>query len=238
MREYSTTSLSHAKDKLVAIAGAAKYLKKQHGGFYMAGLWREDAIWQLNWYVLERPLRVRPGGYRAPTWSWASVDGETVFPGSPPSANFIHYVSSVYQGSQVEHFGEEDFANAKKAALKIRCGPLLMMAFSELEFCRSRFETWYLNMDAELQDLDDVVFLMALYYLSYPNSKPLLYGLLLRRSKNEGGQYTRLGRFYITPSQFLAEQSRKEACAEEADYGEVLKDENKPMGEYYVISII
>ncbi|KAI6910074.1 hypothetical protein KC318_g3442 [Hortaea werneckii] len=46
----------------------------QKGGQYLAGLWGDERIeGQLCWRV-EKP-RIRPTMWRAPSWSWASVDG-------------------------------------------------------------------------------------------------------------------------------------------------------------------
>jgi hypothetical protein len=39
---------------------------------YLAGVWKADLCYQLRWYCV-RPGR-RPVKYRAPSWSWASVD--------------------------------------------------------------------------------------------------------------------------------------------------------------------
>lgn len=82
---YSDCQLSYEKDKLVAVSGMAKVLTARlndgRGDEYVAGLWRSDLLQGLLWGRLLRdigdPLRTarRPEGYRAPTWSWASLDG-------------------------------------------------------------------------------------------------------------------------------------------------------------------
>lgn len=77
---YSQCSLTKREDKLVALAGIAKIFARFLKTQYVAGMWRKDLsqalLWELNYYKhdLERPSR-RASKYRAPSWSWASVDG-------------------------------------------------------------------------------------------------------------------------------------------------------------------
>lgn len=73
---YSTRDLTYPADKLPAISGIAKVFKDQLQGEYMAGLWRGDAHRGLLWMTYGSPSgRKAPTEYRAPSWSWASVDG-------------------------------------------------------------------------------------------------------------------------------------------------------------------
>lgn len=80
---YSRTTLSRPGDKLVAISGIAKRMQTILDDEYIAGLWRADLPIQLLWHTLGRKsdgaLSARPCAYRAPTWSWASLDGEIIF---------------------------------------------------------------------------------------------------------------------------------------------------------------
>ncbi|CZR62120.1 uncharacterized protein PAC_12017 [Phialocephala subalpina] len=77
---YSECQLTIEKDKLVAISGAAKTLHRILGGSeYLAGLWRDDLESQLLWST-KVEVRTRPQVYRAPSWSWASIDGAVFIP--------------------------------------------------------------------------------------------------------------------------------------------------------------
>lgn len=79
---YSSTNLTESGDKLMAISGIAKDfgIKLQVvNDVYLAGLWRRDLHIQLLWHAVGRPQSHRPTQYRAPTWSWAAVDGEIGF---------------------------------------------------------------------------------------------------------------------------------------------------------------
>ncbi|KAI1472078.1 uncharacterized protein F4812DRAFT_416523, partial [Daldinia caldariorum] len=78
---YSNTKLTLPRDKLVAVSGLAKDTRKalqrlepgKHK--YLAGLWEDHLIETLCWYVRVGTPATRAGSYRAPSWSWASLDG-------------------------------------------------------------------------------------------------------------------------------------------------------------------
>lgn len=69
---YSRRQLTYPSDKLVAIDGIARVLRNGAGGDYIAGLWRNGLESQLLWCTHKL---FEQAEYRAPSWSWASVDG-------------------------------------------------------------------------------------------------------------------------------------------------------------------
>jgi hypothetical protein len=77
---YSTMKLTLSEDKLPAISGIAKHTRLAFPDQYLAGLWRnslrEDLVWHRDH---TKALTAKIGGYRAPTWSWASIDGEITY---------------------------------------------------------------------------------------------------------------------------------------------------------------
>lgn len=74
VEQYSSTKLTYDSDRLPALSGIAARQQQVTGGQYLAGMWRESLVAQLSWEVLRKKSR-RPE-WRAPTWSWASIDGE------------------------------------------------------------------------------------------------------------------------------------------------------------------
>ncbi|KAF9872504.1 heterokaryon incompatibility protein [Colletotrichum karsti] len=79
VEEYSRRKLSYGSDKLPALAGIAdRFRSVGIGGEYVAGLWAHDIergiFWVTNWDPVERPTHAR-----APSWSWASLDGQVEF---------------------------------------------------------------------------------------------------------------------------------------------------------------
>ncbi|KAK2029232.1 HET-domain-containing protein, partial [Colletotrichum zoysiae] len=89
VEEYTTRKLTVSTDKLPALAGVAALVKSfglrdgNGSPTYVAGLWREDIARGLIWGAkYDHPDgRKAPridGRPRAPSWSWASVDGEVI----------------------------------------------------------------------------------------------------------------------------------------------------------------
>ncbi|KAG7088723.1 hypothetical protein E1B28_012691 [Marasmius oreades] len=75
LADYTRCYLTSPKDRLVAIAGVAEQFDRcWPTGGYKAGLW----LYQLPRCLLWKTVRSapRPEMYRAPSWSWAAVDGE------------------------------------------------------------------------------------------------------------------------------------------------------------------
>jgi len=75
---YSQRNLSNPSDKLPAISGIAEKFSSATGSSCLAGLWRDNLIPDLLWSsmpYLQNPHHAhRLSEYRAPSWSWASVD--------------------------------------------------------------------------------------------------------------------------------------------------------------------
>jgi len=75
---YTNSHLTRQSDKLIAIGGLAAKFQAHFGtnDEYLGGLWGTQIPAQLLWKVDRLPSGVDyPAEYRAPSWSWASVDG-------------------------------------------------------------------------------------------------------------------------------------------------------------------
>jgi hypothetical protein len=80
---YTTGSLTYGSDKLIAISALARHTQNLMGDgvTYLAGLWSPYLASQLLWHSPGFfDLNSRSAKYRAPTWSWASVDGPVLYP--------------------------------------------------------------------------------------------------------------------------------------------------------------
>ncbi|KAL5349783.1 hypothetical protein ACLOAV_004816 [Pseudogymnoascus australis] len=85
LRLYTSRELTRPNDKLQAISGLAEQFSlffaartsiEQGERYYLSGLWSHQMPHALCWKRdLETALLPRPKEYRAPSWSWASVDG-------------------------------------------------------------------------------------------------------------------------------------------------------------------
>lgn len=78
---YGRCQLTHSSDKLVAILAVAKDVRRalknlEREEKYLAVIWNTWLPNSLLWFILpDTALENRPTPYRAPSWSWASVDG-------------------------------------------------------------------------------------------------------------------------------------------------------------------
>lgn len=70
--QESAQNLTNPADKLVAISAIARELKPFMNCRYLAGHWETGLVRQLAWTGSNGSQR--PSTYRAPSWSWASVD--------------------------------------------------------------------------------------------------------------------------------------------------------------------
>jgi hypothetical protein len=78
VRTYSYCSFTDLGDKLAALSAIAQKLQKVSGYTYLAGLWFPTLMTDLLWSGTRG--RHIQSEYRAPSWSWASVDGPIMFP--------------------------------------------------------------------------------------------------------------------------------------------------------------
>jgi hypothetical protein len=75
VRDYTRRFLTYPIDKLSAIAGIAHLYSQFFNSRYLAGLWEFSLLSELMWCSVRSDI-TRPLVRRAPSWSWASVDGE------------------------------------------------------------------------------------------------------------------------------------------------------------------
>ena len=79
--EYSRRALTYAADKLVAIGSVAAEMERRVADEYIpsAGMWYNDLPEEVVWYVSAGSIASRPPQRRAPSWSWAALDGRVGF---------------------------------------------------------------------------------------------------------------------------------------------------------------
>jgi Heterokaryon incompatibility protein (HET) len=82
--EYTSRKLTRETDMLPGIAGLASEFARETRDTYYAGLWRKKLLVQLMWSLepvsasYAHPPITGPAMYRAPSWSWASINGGTI----------------------------------------------------------------------------------------------------------------------------------------------------------------
>lgn len=101
--KFTNCRLTQKSDKLIALSGLAKDLSLQsildseyeHLGVYLAGLWRSKLCEQLLWKTSMNLSTARSPDYRAPSWSWASING-------PVNGNFGSDIKTLMVFARVE----------------------------------------------------------------------------------------------------------------------------------------
>ncbi|ENH63741.1 hypothetical protein FOC1_g10007874 [Fusarium oxysporum f. sp. cubense race 1] len=76
---YSRCTLTRPKDRLPALAGIASIIQRRFSDDYLAGLWGFTFIEDLCWVAADGTETKKPPSPRAPSWSWASLDGAVIY---------------------------------------------------------------------------------------------------------------------------------------------------------------
>ena len=125
---YADCDLTVASDKLVALSGLANDMRsrlqelKSGAHRYVAGLWEEKLLETLTWNV--RGPAERASTYRAPSWSWASLDGRlnTLVLQTPENTRtFASLISA-----ETELSGTTDTGEVKNGSIAL-AGPWAML---------------------------------------------------------------------------------------------------------------
>ncbi|KAM7206376.1 Heterokaryon incompatibility protein (HET) domain containing protein [Naviculisporaceae sp. PSN 640] len=78
--QYSGLQLTYVSDRLAALAGMAAEIHHASGQEYVVGLWRDTLLVDMCWFANSSEPAPRRIPHRAPSWSWASVDGAVCYP--------------------------------------------------------------------------------------------------------------------------------------------------------------
>jgi hypothetical protein len=121
--KYSTLDLTRESDKLPAIAGLASRAANHLSKTYIAGLWKEDLPYCLLWSVRRRHLFSARLQEYVPSWSWASIHGETAMGTErcavPISQYFTAYESEI-KGLDCNYRGGSVYGSLQYGIIKIK----------------------------------------------------------------------------------------------------------------------
>ena len=215
---YSRSNLSFPEDKLPAISGIARRLQKISWKLipddYLCGLWRPGLIDQLLWKSDLKPNRGRAVEYRAPSWSWASLDAQIYVNTSRVKDCPVELVDVEVKLKTSDRFGEVFGGSI------ILSGPLCMVTcvrspngdlFLEIDgnlYPRQLIQTDWDSIPAGSDTQESIIFSdfspKPIYFLAfYPYHKPAedikMLGLILEPTGKKDGQYSRLGLFRLWP---------------------------------------
>jgi len=251
VEQYCKASLSHTSDKLVAIAGIAKFLQvldpRQYDD-YFAGLWRKDIEKQMLWTVREGPIREpvenRPAYYRAPTWSWASIDGPVLFrtiSRNMPRMRMGFKVTDI----RVVPSTEDKLGKIEHGSLKSNCPPLKSARLSfksddgKFELDGISVPSGLLRIDVKLSSAwqNTTIYLMAAIFgvdTHLPSGEKIVCCIVLSQTGQSKGEYQRLGILDLADS-FVASKHFQEApdVLDELAYKGIEQTENGEM-KYFI----
>ncbi|KAI1745447.1 heterokaryon incompatibility protein [Xylaria scruposa] len=208
--KYSRCALTYPSDKLVAIAGIAQLFRDATGDEYVAGLWKSRLIEMLEWRV-NKPKALRSSEYRAPSWSWASVDG--------PVWTSVYHENTSYTVElldvHVQARTSTIMADVLEASITLRAkilpsvchyledGPVLLT-----EGCKSNFLCLD-TLDIELPEGKRIIcmpFKKDFYDKGDETMSPIIFCLILEELPYQSGsqaQYRRLGMFDETNLEYI-----------------------------------
>ena len=115
LSSYTHASLTKSEDKLIALAGIACELSPDISDGYIAGLWKDHIATELLWYVDLDTVSSRQKQYRAPSFSWASVDGGIV-PGEWQKDDVLIEVQEAVTATETSN----PFGSVESGLLRVR----------------------------------------------------------------------------------------------------------------------
>lgn len=216
--QYTRARLTTSSDKLAAISEIAREMQRHLVGkdHYVAGIWKNYLVPSLFWEVVPSRLNTQPSEYRAPSWSWASVDSPLVLLYNPVkySGTVLADVSLIETGE----IGDDSFLGLSSAFLRItgyltpalltpgeQDGDGVRMNIFGVEGSRT---TGTLDIDPQLSNSNkDFALCIPLMLRDTKDIR----GLLLKPTLKKEGEYERCGLFTTTDGtlvQFL-QASRK-----------------------------
>jgi hypothetical protein len=135
VKDFSTRMLSNPEDKLPAVSSIAAYT----AGFnkedkYLAGLWKSTLLEDLSWHKPNGKSLTRSTTWRAPSWSWMSVDGDISFH-DHLHLSFVPMITihecETKPASPDAPFGRIESAHLKLEGHKLLVNPLKLIKGSE-----------------------------------------------------------------------------------------------------------
>ncbi|KAI9878174.1 MAG: hypothetical protein M1830_001711 [Pleopsidium flavum] len=127
---YTARKLTRDTDKLPALSGLAKTIHASTGDRYLTGIWAADLLDGLSWEAVPGDVEpiTRPTEYRAPSWSWASVNGPVWYPDSVQgeSCGGIRLIDA-----KIDMLGHDDHGQVTGGWIKITGS--VYSAFSSVE---------------------------------------------------------------------------------------------------------
>ena len=223
--KYSGTNLTKGEDKLVAISGIAKRIQGLLDDEYLAGLWRKNLPFQLLWTVEHRwpgtyLHLTRPRPYRAPSWSWASVD-DVVWTRIADDGTILTTILD----AGVTPIGADSAGQIKDSFIRLngRIYPAEVVSRPGYEKIESGLQVNSKDLHGYcMLDTQPPLGTVNVYYLpirSYIDEKrSWLTGLILQPAAHRNGTYERIGVYAINSKESYSAILQSQAYKDESLY--------------------
>ena len=201
-------------DKLTALAGLATYFSPVLGPGYFSGIWEQLFLQQLCWQSASNTTFLsRPNQYRAPSWSWASVDGGPLYFRSYILNSYSLYRCELIECNTTLRSASLPFGEVTGGYLKLRAVP----REGRFHATKSQKITWQNHEDESVpergvywdsargvsdtaQDNVDLPIVCLPMYMVDGMKVPKVGGLML--AVTQDGLFRRIGRFIADRSDF------------------------------------
>lgn len=175
------------------------------GQEYIAGLWKSHLVEYLDWRVYKPRAKIS-SEYRAPSWSWASVDGPVQPCGITIGSTYLVNVLKVnVSHSKIDPLGQvlSGFIVVKGLVVETSYhsvgheGSLRTLSADNKSFSAHVYED---NLNIHFRDRDIVYCLALKCYPVYNGNffeNLALMGLLLHRKSQSTSDFFRVGHFHL-----------------------------------------
>ena len=204
---YTSCLLSKEDDRLVALSGIAEHFGEGLGLEYLAGLWKSHLPCALLWVVPRGAISHRPKSYRAPSWSWASVEAASAGNNiSADSDNQLLHAEMLH--SEVTTSNGHSYGEVITGHLIIK-GPLAQGKYTHREGKngRGRFDLENLSqaelslfLDDNVGSYDPYIYCLAIQSWVAPNRERSLIGLVLAPLDTPKSRFRRMGLWEVRGS--------------------------------------
>ena len=208
---FTSSSLTKPEDKMIALSGLASRVQQILDDEYLAGLWKRILPSQLMWQVYdgrqgnELPS-VRPAQYRAPSWSWASVDGCVGWENISQTGFLVTIVQA-----RVTPIDNNPMGQVKDGFIRLQGDLFAVELYRDGTVLPARLglrvqshdfgpEDDPIGADVEPDHIEGNFYCLPLKYDSLSLTKPdfsFISGLILRSTGSRKGTYHRFGVFCI-----------------------------------------
>jgi hypothetical protein len=205
VNHYSKCDLTKAEDKLIALAGVASRIEAARQDQYIAGLWKSTLLTDLAWTAFcGLRKRQEETAFRAPSWSWLSLEAEVDF---AKDRSVAGYFAEVRAYPDISGVGSSAFLARGTISISsvllplgnIEHGKEGVKSFSVADFVfedgHGEEET-HLDLVAPLSEhkqlVEQGIFVMPLYY-----SQTRIHGIVVTRSNSETKEFSRVGSVQI-----------------------------------------